>query len=433
VPGDWPTYASDNGRSGFNTVETSINVTTAAKLKLHWIYHAKGPIVVQPVGAFGMIYWGSWDGVEHATDLNGHVRWAINIGKSFGCRRTQGVTSTATVAFVTIGGTAIPVVFVGGGDAHFYALNASNGKVIWNTRLGTPPNDFIWSSPIIYKDSVYIGIASFADCPVVQGRLVQMSVSTGAIQHTFNVVPKGCIGGGIWGTPTIDNDTGELYIATGNPDRCSTNEVHTTALLELHAANLALVDSWQVPPSQWVNDSDFGSVPTLFTATIGNVSRFLVGVAHKNGIYYAFDRKAISKGPVWTKQVANGGGCPECGDGSISPSAWDGSRLYVAGGSTTINGIKCRGSLRALDPATGASLWEHCLGAGPVLSPVTGAPGVVVVTEGTSMVVINAVSGKTLFVYKDTSSASIFYGAASISHGMLYVGNYDGNLIALGL
>src|SRR6266849_6313546 len=41
VPGDWPTYASDNGRSGFNTIETSINVTTAAKLKLHWIYHAK--------------------------------------------------------------------------------------------------------------------------------------------------------------------------------------------------------------------------------------------------------------------------------------------------------------------------------------------------------------------------------------------------------
>src|SRR5205814_10589746 len=63
----------------------------------------------------------------------------------------------------------------------------------------------------------------------------------------------------------------------------------------------------------------------------------------------ALDRANIANGPVWRAQIAVGGSCPECGQGSISSNAWDGSRLYVAGGNTTINGNTCKGSLRALE------------------------------------------------------------------------------------
>ncbi len=430
---DWSTYLSDNAHSGFNQAEAGINATTAPTLKQHWMYHAHGGISVQPVEADGMIYWGSWDGMEHAMDLKGHQVWAANLGSTQGCIRTVGVASTATVATVAIGGTKTPIVFVGGGNGHFYALNASNGRVIWQTPLASSWADFIWNSPVLYKGSVYIGVASFADCPTVQGRLVQMSAKTGAIQHIFNAVPAGCQGGAVWDSPSIDESTGELYLATGNPDVCSTAEPYADAVIELHASNLAFVGSWQVPPSQTVDDSDFGSAPTLFTATIASVSRALVGVAHKNGRYYAFARGAISRGPVWTRKIARGGGCPECGKGSISPSAWDGTRLYVAGGRTAINGTKCRGSVRALDPATGAFLWEHCLTDGTVLAAVTVVPGVVVVEDGSAMVVLNATSGQTLFSYKDPTKGSVFYGAASISNGMLYVGNFDGNFYAFGL
>jgi outer membrane protein assembly factor BamB len=47
--------------------------------------------------------------------------------------------------------------------------------------------------------------------------------------------------------------------------------------------------------------------------------------------------------------------------------------------------------------------------------------------------VINATTGKTLFSYKDSQAGSDFYGAATIAHGMLYIGNMDGNLYAFGL
>ena len=431
--GDWPTYLSDNEHSGFNRAETHINVVTAPTLKQHWMYHARGVISTQSVEANGMIYWGSWDGMEHAIDLNGHQIWEANLGTSVGCIRTVGVASTATVATVTIGGTKTPIVFVGGGNGHFYALNASNGKIIWQTSLATSSADFIWSSPILHKGSVYIGVASFSDCPIVQGRLVQMSAKTGAIQHIFKAAPNGCRGGAVWNTPSIDESTGELYLATGNPDTCPTPELYASAVIELHTSNLAFVDSWQVPPDEAVDDSDFGSAPTLFTATVGGASRALVGIAHKNGRYYAFVRGALSRGPVWKKRIAGGGGCPECGKGSISPSAWDGTRLYVAGGHTTIHGVRCLGSVRAIHPATGAFLWEHCLTDGTVLSAVTVVPSVVVVEDGSTMVVLSAASGQTLFSYKGHTKSSVFYGAASISKGMLYVGNYEGNFYAFGL
>src|SRR5215831_18774617 len=69
--GDWPMYLAGPGRSGYNSAETVINKTSAPNLKLHWQYHSGGNISTQPVVVKGVIYWGSWDGYEHATDLNG--------------------------------------------------------------------------------------------------------------------------------------------------------------------------------------------------------------------------------------------------------------------------------------------------------------------------------------------------------------------------
>ena len=131
------------------------------------------------------------------------------------------------------------VLFVGGGNASFYALNALTGAIIWQTSLGTSPDNFIWSSPVYYKGSIYIGLASLGDCPEVQGNLFRLNASTGAIQNTFNVMPSGCTGGGVWGSPTIDASDGSVYFATGNNDACSSSEPYATALVNVQASNLA--------------------------------------------------------------------------------------------------------------------------------------------------------------------------------------------------
>src|ERR1700730_4160032 len=64
VSTDWPTFLGNNGRTGYNSIETAINPTTASSLKLNWKGTAPGKISSQPVVANGLVYWGSWDGVE---------------------------------------------------------------------------------------------------------------------------------------------------------------------------------------------------------------------------------------------------------------------------------------------------------------------------------------------------------------------------------
>src|SRR5262249_13772204 len=147
VPGDWPSYLLNNG--GFNSTETIINQATAPQLKQYWEYHARGAISTQPVVTNGMIYWGSWDGYEHATSLDGKRVWATYLGKTTDHDRncnpqSVGVASTATIAPVKIHGKMMLVDFVGGGNASFYALNAANGHIIWKDSLGSPPGHFIW-------------------------------------------------------------------------------------------------------------------------------------------------------------------------------------------------------------------------------------------------------------------------------------------------
>ncbi len=427
--GDWPTYQFSGARSGFNKTDTIINPSSASHLKLLWTATTKGTISAQPVEANNMIYWGSWNkGLEHATDLNGTSVWETPLGTTTDSQcfpSHVGVASTATVA--TINGQSL--LFVGGGNASFYALNAATGSMLWSTPLGSSPGHFLWSSPALFNDSIYEGVSSFGDCPDVRGQMVQLDAATGAITHDFSTVPAGCTGGGVTGSVTIDADADTLYFATGNPNSCSSPENYAPAIVELNASDLSFVDAWEVPTSQQGDDSDFISTPTLF-ASSGGIP--MVGVANKNGIFYAFQRDALSNGPVWQDQIAKGGDCPQCDDGSNSPAVWDGTTLYVAGGKTTIRGKYCQGSLNALHPGTGTFLWQRCFNDGPVLGPVAGVPGVLVVGEGAYVVVLAAASGTTLYRFQDTTSGSFFYGGASISNGVIYIGNKDGNLFAIG-
>ncbi len=355
VSNDWTGYLRGGDHSGINKNEANINPNTAPQLKLHWVAPADNRIFSQPVVSNGLIYWGSGDGLEHATDF-----------------------------------------FVGGGDAHFYALNALTGAVIWRTSLGNSSAFFLWASPVVFKGSVYEGVSSLADCPLVQGKFVQMDAATGAIIHTFNTVPQGCLGGSVWGSATLDADNDAIYFATGNGGQCSKPEPYAVALVKLDASDLTYIDSWQVPPSNQIPDSDFGSTPTLFKATIGGVTKQLVGVANKNTKYYAFDRDTIGHGPVWSVSVA----C-YCASGgnTVAPSAWDGTNLYIASPGTNIGKNACNGGLRAVNPANGAFIWEHCLGGGPVYGAVTLAPGIALVSQGHYFLVVSTADGGTLFRY----------------------------------
>lgn len=429
--GQWPSYMQNSAHSGYNGAETQITPVTATSLARQWSFATNLPVSAQPIEANGVVYMGSWDGYERALTTQGTVVWSTFLGQtsdSICDPPLAGIVSTPFVTQATPGNllSTRSMLYVGGGDGQVYALDALTGAIKWSTRLGPSPSTFMWSSPLVYAGSVYIGVSSFGDCPLVQGQMVKLNATTGAIQQIFNVVPNGCTGGGVWGSPTLDVSTGIIYFATGNAGGCSTNESYAVSLIAVHASDLSFISFWQIPPSQQIVDGDFGSSSTLFTATINGVAQPLLGIVDKNGVYYAFKRTNIGAGPIWSRRLDPGSECPQCGTSAIAPAAWDGQTLFVAGGITTINNKSCQGSVQALDPATGAPRWQACL-AGAILGAVSAVPGVVFVGAGTAFYALAASSGATLFTFTDPAGQP-FFGPASIASGSVYIGNMDGAL-----
>ncbi len=402
----WTTYLQGSDRAGF-TAGSELNQTSAPNLSLAWKTSDAGPahgVFSQPIVSNGLVYWGSFDGYERATDTSGKLVWQTFLGTSSppACTNpsSAGIASTGTVTTDVPVGTATSVLYVGGGNSVLYALNAATGAVLWSYYVGNSPNTFLWDSPLVFGNSVYIGVASFGDCPLVQGQLLQLNRVTGALQNTFDVVPNGCDGGGIWDSPTLDAAAGTIYFDTGTPaDNCPSTP-GGPSVYEVRASDLSLVGSWTIPVAQQLGDPDFGATPTLFTGIIGGQSEPLVGVINKNGLFYAFKRDALAAGPVWTTRIAEGGADPTVGAGDIASAAFDGTTLYVGGDATAT----CTGTVNALNPASGATIWQHCFtDGGFVMGAVTGTSGgVVAVGEGKNIAVLSATSGASLYTFTGT-------------------------------
>jgi hypothetical protein len=418
------TYRGDIARSGYYPSESGLTQANAPTLKLRWTDATGGGSFAQPIVANSLVYWADWNGNEHGTNLSGQDVWSTNLGTTTdaSCVPTEAGPSGTPTA-VTVGTT--PELFVPGGSGTFYALNALTGAIIWQTPLGSSPDHFLWSSPAVYNGNIYYGIASFGDCPLVQGQVVEMNLVTGALEHTFDTVPNSCTGAGVWGSPTVDAGDNSIYVTTGNP-LCNLAGALGPSIVKLSATDLSLISSWTVPSSSQNTDSDFGATPTLFTATINGQVRSLVGAVNKNGVYYAFDRANLAAGPVWQTTVA--GTDDDATGSSIVSAAFDGTSLYVGGNNADINNVTCTGNILALNPATGAIEWRNCV-SGTVFGALTEVPGLIVTGSGSAVDFINTSTGATVSSFQ---MAAVIQGEITVSNGVVYMPLMNGSLVALG-
>ena len=419
---DWPTFLHDVQRTSASgeQILTQANATT---LKLRWSYLTGGVVAASPTLAGGVAYVGSWDGKMYAINAQaGTLKWKTNLGTTFSAPcfpPNIGITSAAAV----VNG----VVYVGGGDAYWYALDATTGAVLWkvftgdNTQAGAHYN---WSSPLISAGFAYIGVASNCDNPLVQGQLLKVDLATHAVVGQANMVPDGQVGGGIWTSPALDPVTNTVFVTTGTLNLFT--QTMSEALVAIDAGTMAIKDHWQLPRIDAGSDSDWGTSPILFTDA-GN--RKLVAATSKNGYLYAWDRNNLAAGPAWRTQIAVPGDCPTCGDGGISSGAFANGVLYFAGGNTTINGVGWRGAVRALNPATGAVIWAHGTDA-PVIPGVAWDNGLVIEAAGPVAEVLNAANGNALYTYR---TGADIYGAPSVWNGKIYLGSSDSNVYSFAL
>ena len=263
------TYRGNLARTGYYPSQTGITASNAATVHPLWTTTGGGGgDYSQPVIANDLVYWGDWNGYEHAATISagplgpaGTTVWSTYLGLLTGttCNPpTAGPSGTGVAAMM--GGT--PVLYVPGGDnltngtsgmESFYALNALTGAIIWKTPIAPLDSQyFLWASPFLYNGSIYQTVAAFdgydPGCPDPNGEMVKMDANTGAIQQTWNASPPGCTGGGMWASQDVDTSDGSIFAVTGDPDDCASGAEYAPAIVKLNASDLSVESSWTIPP-----------------------------------------------------------------------------------------------------------------------------------------------------------------------------------------
>ena len=378
---------------------TAFTPSNAASVSQTW--HWQPPVVTgkpapvldaSPTVVGGRVFIGAQSGTFYALDeATGTVAWSRQLGirPHLSCR-PLGITSTAAVLPDPVTGTN--TVYVSGAR-YLYALDAATGTVSWKTEIGPPSKSdpdayYNWSSPTVTGGHIYVGLASGCDRPLIRGGVVALNQHTGHVLRTWYSVPAGSIGGSVWSSVAAAGNGHDVWVSTGNEcdptiNTCPAGNKIGHALSIVHlSASLKLLQSWQAPGTAGHgHDWDFGASPTLFA---GPGMPATVGACNKNGRFYALTAKPLARAPRWTDRVA----------------APDG---------TTIGATTYGGSIRQVNPATGAFIWQtglHCavmgtpaldsagvLAAGTYSCPKSQAPGAYLIKAATGAVLTTLPTG----------------------------------------
>jgi outer membrane protein assembly factor BamB len=398
----WSTFTLDYQDSRYNP-DSGLNPSNVCHLQPAWNFSTSGVSVSsEPIVANGSVYFGDVFGNAYSLNLStGSLNWKVHI------HAHSSITGTPAVldGVVYIASNSPPIVF---------ALNQTNGRLIWNTTLWTGPILGIWGSPTIFRGELYIGLASTGNetDSQIHGQLDALNVTSGKILWTFTTANETSPGNGVWSSVVVDPNTNMIYFATGNPYGnstfilSSTPDLYSDSLIALNATNGRLVWYNQVIPAD-VHDDDFGATPNLFNYTSNGVQYAAVGLGSKGGYYYIFDR---SNGNLLAKSVPAGNYVQEIGNAGFGGTGAN-TELFIP----TYNGVS------ALFPGNLTIPWAADEGH-QVVGAVALSQGLVFFgDEAGNLDAVSMATGQELF---GTVLPFGIWGGVTIASGYLLTGTY---------
>lgn len=479
--GVWTSAGYDTQNTRYNDREKTLGVGNVGQLVAKWRLATEGDVSATPAVDAANVYVPDFAGNVFAIDRDsGKVRWKINVADLTGipgdhARATPAIAGNLLIFGDQAGKAMSP-------DGWVLAVNKSNGKLAWKTKVPGGGFPIITQSATVHGNVAYVGVASYEEALVrfgfpltFRGSVLGLDVRTGKIRWQTYMAPPGYTGAAVWGsTPAIDPSRSALYVATGNnysvptnATRCITkakssklraacieeaNYFDAIVSLDLRtgAVNWAFKalpeDAWNVScgiyfipgmeaempgcPDSEGPDYDFAQGPALFKVKgEKGKPREIVGAGQKSGVYWALD-PANGK-VVWQTQAGPGG----LAGGLQWGSATDGNRVYVASSNSEFREWTLkddssggyRGGWSALDATNGKILWQTPNPAFErAMGPVSGANGVIYgcsMDEQGHMYAMNAATGAILW---DFASGANCNGGAAVVDGMVFWGTgYD--------
>ena len=486
---DWLTYSGSYSGARHSAL-TAITPANVGSLGLRWIHSFGGlasSLEVSPLVREGVMYVTTPLGVVMALDAaTGATLWTYS-------HKLPADVKPSEVGQVPNRGVALldERVFFGTADGKVIALQAATGKQLWEVAVSPDPTMYyISSAPLAVRDLVVTGVGTRGGG---RGFVVAYDAATGKERWRFLAIPapgeKGSDtwsgdswregGAPTWLTGSYDPDSDLLVWGVGNPkpdydnDLRKGDNLYTDSIVALSATTGKLAWYFQFTPAD-DHDWDACQIPIIVAGPAGSGKRVLW--ANRNGFYYVFDLatgRYLNGRPFVETTWADGldaSGRPQLSaararsrDGAILfPGNVGGTNWWSPTYDATLNlvyvpvleqgmvfyssqsswpsasgGTKFYTAVRALDPATGARVWEHRSEPRLVDSHMGGllstATGLVFAGDQSRFFALDAKSGAGLWSVEtggNINAAPVSYAANGEQYVIIAAGS---NLIAFAL
>jgi alcohol dehydrogenase (cytochrome c) len=302
-PQSWLTYGGTYMSQRYSTLN-QITTNNVKNLELQWVYQARSleKYEATPLVVDGVMYTiQNPDDVVALDPVTGRVFWTFSHRPAQEARPCCGRLSRGVAI---LGDT----LFIGTIDARLIAIDAKNGKPLWNVEVGKPASGYaVTHAPLVVKDKVIIGVAGgeFG----IRGYIAGYDVKTGKEAWRFYTIPGAgepgnetwagdswkTGGGSVWVTGSYDPETNLTYWGIGNPgpdwngDKRAGDNLYTDSVVALDADTGKLKWYYQFSPHDEF-DYDSVQVPVLADMEWQGRPRKVMMWANRNGLFYVLDR-----------------------------------------------------------------------------------------------------------------------------------------------
>jgi alcohol dehydrogenase (cytochrome c) len=302
-PQNWLTYWGDFRSHHFSELN-QITPSNVAQLQARWVGPMLGENVLEstPLVVDGVMYVAGSPGDVAAFDArSGLPIWRFH--------RKQDIKNPYQINPFNKGLAVLDGrVFFGTLDNNLIALDAHNGRELWEKRINDTMDGFtITGAPLALKDKIIVGLSGGE--MGVRGYLEAYDPATGKMLWRFYTVPgpgepgnktwsgdSWKYGGALtWLTGSYDAETNSLIWGTGNPGPDYNTEfrrgdnLYSDSVIALDADTGKLKWYYQFTPND-PHDWDSTEDMVLADQVIDGKPRKLVLHADRNGFFYVLDR-----------------------------------------------------------------------------------------------------------------------------------------------
>jgi alcohol dehydrogenase (cytochrome c) len=302
-PQNWLTYSGNMMSQRYSPL-AQITPQNVKNLEQKWVFQARSleKFEATPLVVDGIMYTVQAPNDIIALDpVTGRVFWTYSYSPSPLSRPCCGRVNRG----VAVAGDTL---FMGTIDAHLVAVDAKNGRPLWNTAVAKPEAGYaITHAPLVIKDKVIVGVAGgeFG----IRGFIAAYDVKTGKEDWRFNTIPGPgepghetwagdswkTGGASVWVTGSYDAALNLTYWGIGNAgpdyngdDRVGDN-LYSSSVVALDADTGRIKWHYQFSPHDEF-DYDAVQVPVLADITWQGQPRKVMLWANRNGFFYVLDR-----------------------------------------------------------------------------------------------------------------------------------------------